>query len=606
MNEIRRIFGFLKPWLLPYRERQVAGIVFGILFGLSNGLIIGAIKVVGAHLSADPSAGPALASGQGFLDHAQAWLDAWIPKIGAPLDWRQTTGVLLFLPVLAGIRGLFSYLSSYCISWVGENVTNDLRVAVMRKLGGLSLDYFDRAKMGDMMTRVQGDTAAIQNCLDRGVSDGIKEPFTILFVLGGLLWADWRLTLISLVLIPLCIIPVRILGKKVRRANQGTIGQTVLQSSLLVESLGAIRVVKAFGLEETQAARFAGHSSELKRFNLKRVQARQLVNPIIEVISMFGLGVLLLYIFSEKVPVANIIAFLFGVVAFQNSFKKIALLHVIVKEVGVAISRLEEVLQMEPTVREKAEPVRLPEFGRGLSLRGVRFGYGEAEILKGLDLEIPKGTRLGIAGESGSGKSTLLNLLLRFYDPTAGAVSLDGIDLRDASMRDLRARIGLVSQEAVLFDMTVAGNIACGRSGSPATRAEVEEAARAAHAHDFILGLPQGYETQIGERGVRLSGGQRARLAIARAFIRNAPILILDEPTAALDAEAEREVQKALERLSENRTVICVAHRLATLRAMDRVIVLSQGRLIEEGSFDALLAQGGTFARMAAQQGIRA
>jgi len=269
----------------------------------------------------------------------------------------------------------------------------------------------------------------------------------------------------------------------------------------------------------------------------------------------------------------------------------------------VAIGRLREVLEMEPTVKEAARPVALPAFGQGLELRGVRFGYGDREILRGIDLAIPKGARLGIAGESGSGKSTLLNLLLRFYDPTAGAVLLDGIDLREAAMADLRSRIALVSQEAVLFDMTVAENIACGRPG--ATRAEVEAAARAAYAHDFILSLPQGYETWIGERGVRLSGGQRARLAIARAFIRDAPILILDEPTAALDAEAEREVQGALEKLAENRTVICVAHRLATLRSMDRVLVLSQGQVVEEGPFDALLAQGGAFARMAAQQGIR-
>ncbi len=597
MSELRRIFAFLGPWLRPYGRRQTAGILFGILYGLVNGLIVGAIKVVGDHL--DPGTASHALLGAGL----QGWLDVWIPRLGAPFDWRQGLGILLVLPLLAGVRGLFSYLSSYCISWVGENVTNDLRIAVMRKLGSLSLDYFDRAKMGDMMTRVQGDTAAIQNCLDRGVSDGIKEPFTVVFVLAGLLWADWKLTLISLLLLPLCIIPVRILGRKVRRANQGTIGQTVLQSSLLVESLGAIRVVKAFGLEETQAARFAGHSTELKRFNLKRVQARQLVNPIIEVISMLGLGTLLLYVFSQHVSAVNLVAFLFGVIAFQNSFKKIAFLHVIVKEVGVAIGRLREVLEMEPTVKEAARPVALPAFGRGLELRGVRFGYGESEILRGIDLAIPKGSRLGIAGESGSGKSTLLNLLLRFYDPTAGAVLLDGIDLREAAMADLRARIALVSQEAVLFDMTVAENIACGRPG--ATRADVEAAARAAYAHDFILGLPQGYETWIGERGVRLSGGQRARLAIARAFIRNAPILILDEPTAALDAEAEREVQGALEKLAENRTVICVAHRLATLRSMDRVLVLSQGQVVEEGPFDALLAQGGAFARMAAQQGIR-
>ena len=616
MSDLVRIFRFLGPYLRPYRRRQAAGIAFGVAFGAMNGLIIFAINFFGKRLSPDNDAStaitvpPATPGFFGALHHGLAEagasllnaVDPWLPQITGPLGWRQIVGGLMILPILAGVRGLLSYLSSYCISWVGENVTNDLRIAVLRKLNSLSLDYFDRSRMGDMLTRVQGDTAAIQNCLDRGVSDSVKEPFTILAVLIGLLATDWKLTVIALFLIPLCIIPIRVLGKKLRRVNQEGIGQTVSQSSLLVESLGAIRIVKAFTLEATQLARFVGHSNELKRLNMKRVQARQMVNPIVEVISMFGLGVLVVYILLAHVLFAKIAAFLFGVILFQNSFKKLAFLHVIFKEVGVAIARLAEIMHLEPTVKEAAHPLPLPPFRDAVTLAGVRFGYGDREVLKGIDLRIVRGSKIGIAGESGSGKSTLLNLLLRFYDPTGGSIRIDGADFREVAVADLRGQIALVSQEVVLFDMTVAENIGCGRPG--ATRAEIEAAARAAYAHDFILQMPEGYETRIGERGVRLSGGQRARLAIARAFVRDAPILILDEPTAALDAEAEEEVQRALDRLAEHRTVVCVAHRLATLQPMDRILVLSKGEIVEDGKFPDLVRGGGLFSRMAAQQGI--
>jgi subfamily B ATP-binding cassette protein MsbA len=617
MSEFGHLYRFLGPYLRRYRGRLVAGIFFGVGFGLFSGLILGAVNFMVHRLIPDDSqpAAATVAAGSAFggwlrdlagsvTAHLTPIADVWLPQLHATLDWRQVAGVFLLLPLMAAIRGLLSYLSSYCISWVGESVSNDLRIAVMRQLNRLSLDYFDRSKMGDMLTRVQGDTQAIQNGLDRGVSDGVKEPFTILGVLAFLLYTDWRLTLVVFVVIPLCVVPVRVLGRKVRRANEGTIGRTVSQSSLLVESLNAIRIVKAFNLEDTQLARFIAHSTGLRQMNMKRVQARQMVNPLMEVILMVGLAAFVIYIAHGYADLRIIPGFLGGVILFQNSFKKLAVIHVVYKEASVAMGRLSEVLHLEPTVKEAAAPVPLPPFRDALVLRDLRFGYGDQEIVRGLNLTIPRGTRLGIAGESGSGKSTLLNLLLRFYDPTGGAILFDGVDLREVRTADLRSQVALVSQEVVLFDMTVAENIALGHPG--ATRAEVEAAARSAYAHDFITALPEGYETRVGERGIRLSGGQRARLAIARAFVRNAPILILDEPTAALDAAAEAEVQRALDRLAEHRTVVCVAHRLTTLQPMDRIVVLAQGQMVEEGSFAELLAKGGSFSQMAARQGIRA
>ena len=262
------------------------------------------------------------------------------------------------------------------------------------------------------------------------------------------------------------------------------------------------------------------------------------------------------------------------------------------------------ILAEQPSVRESPAPRPLTQFKAFIEFQDLGFSYGHKPVLRNINLSIPRGMKLGVAGESGSGKSTLLNLLFRFYDPTSGAIRLDGVDLREVALRDLRRLMALVSQEIVLFDLTVAGNVACGKPG--ATQAEIEAAARAAYAHEFIRQLPRGYDTRIGERGQTLSGGQRQRICIARAFVRDAPILVLDEATAALDSQAESEVQQAIDRLEENRTVICVAHRLSTLAAMDRILVLSQGRVIEQGGFDELLRAGGAFAAMAKRQGISA
>jgi len=263
---------------------------------------------------------------------------------------------------------------------------------------------------------------------------------------------------------------------------------------------------------------------------------------------------------------------------------------------------LRDILREEPTVKEPANPIRLSEFKSGLTFENVTFAYGEQKVLRNISLRIPLGARLGIAGESGSGKSTMMNLLFRFYDPSSGSVRIDGHDLRAVSTYDLRQLMALVSQEIVIFDQTVAENIAGGKPG--ATRGEIEAAANAAHAHEFIAQLPNGYETRLGERGVTLSGGQRQRIAIARAFIRNAPILVLDEATASLDSQSEAEVQSAIDQLAEHRTVICIAHRLSTLAKMDQVIVLSQGRIAEQGTFDQLVSTNSIFGAMARRQGI--
>ena len=327
-----------------------------------------------------------------------------------------------------------------------------------------------------------------------------------------------------------------------------------------------------------------------------------MLGPIVQTLSAMGISVVLLYAIWSHAGYDKLLSFVFALLAFSGPVKKMNHLGVYFTQLSVSLERLMALFKLEPSVREAERPVALGEFKKGLEFREVSFSYGDAPVLERVSFSLVRGQRLGLAGESGSGKSSLLNLLFRFYDPTSGRIEIDGVPITDVRIADLRSHLALVSQDILLFNTTVGENIAYGKIG--ATREEVITAAKEAYAHDFIEALPNGYDTPLGERGLRLSGGQRQRIAIARAFVRNAPILVLDEATASLDSQAEAEVQKAIDHLAEHRTVICVAHRLSTLRSMDQILVLEKGRIVERGSFDALLAQRGIFTAMAARQSI--
>lgn len=577
-----------------------------MFFGLSNGTVVWGTKTILERLSPSKAAQE---SGTGISAQASrlekvthTFVDSWLPRAGREIDTKQVLGGILFLPGLVGIRGLCRYFSAIFMASVGERVVNDLRCDVLVKLQSLSMDYHNRSTMGDLLQRINGDTAALNRCLSVGFLDSVKEPFTMLGIIVALCAIDWKLTAWAMVLTPLCLLPISSLGRRARQAAAAGLKATISQQSLLVEMLSGIRVVKALNLEEAQATRFRGFSKDLIRSTLKSAQAREQINPIIETFSMVGLGLLLIYIFFAHRTTSDMVGFLTGMMLFFIPVKKLASLHILLQESKIGVDRLGSLLEEQPTVKEKPDAVPLTHFSSAIALRGVSFAYDKQVVLNNVSLEICRGMKVGIAGENGSGKSTLMNLLLRFYDPTQGAVEIDGMNLRNVRLRDLRNLIGLVSQEVVIFDQSIAENIGCAKPGS--TRAEIEAAAKAAGCHEFIMQMPQGYDTQVGERGVRLSGGQRQRISIARAFVRDAPIIILDEATASLDARAEAEIQATVDQLEEHRTVICVAHRLSTLAAMDRIVVLAAGQIVEEGTFDELVAGKGPFARMARQQGL--
>jgi ABC-type multidrug transport system fused ATPase/permease subunit len=670
IRRILSILRFGQPYLKRYWPRFAAGILLGALFGLSNASFIWATKTIfqrmdepgsdkaaialtnegpaPLHWSAPtnqsfvitPSDGVLTAGsmtnlavqplppqapevsvmqvggkfseigkklkelGKKMVARLNEWIDPWLPLAGRKLDWHQILGGFLLLPVLVAIRSFLGYFSSYCMNWVSERMMNDLRYEVLEKLYQLSLDFFNRSTMGDLLTRINNDTSVLHKTMTNGLSDIVKEPFTILGSLIYLLVIDWKLTLIAIIFLPLCVVPLIILGKKVRKAVKASLSANISQSSLLVEAITSIRVVKAFGLEKDSLKRFQDYCKKIIHHDMKSVQARELVNPLVEIISMLGLGLLIIFIFATRTQTHELIGFMMAVVFMFAPIKKLAGVHVLFQQASVGIDRLQNLMAEQPSVRELADGKKLSAFNRDIRFENVSFAYQDKTVIDKLDLVIPRGSKLGIAGESGSGKSTLLNLTFRFYDATSGAVVIDGNNVRDLSVLSLREQMALVSQEVVIFDQSVAENIACGKKG--ATREEVIAAAKAAYAHEFIMALPEGYDTRLGERGVTLSGGQRARVCIARAFVRNAPILVLDEATGNLDPRVEGEVQAAIDRLEENRTVICVAHRLATLASMDRIIVMDEGRIVEDGTFAGLLAQGGRFADMARRQGIYA
>ena len=603
----RRVLAFSLPFVKPYWGRLALGLALGICFGLFNASFIWGTKTLFQRLDGDSTR--VETKGETWetkfqeinRDVTQA-VDPWLPLKDRQLDWRQVAGGLFLLPLLVAVRSTIGYFSVYFLTWVSESAVRDIRMATHKKLQTFSIDYFQNRQIGDQTMLLNAGARTLHRCLTYGIADAIKEPFTILSILAALFILDWQLALFGVLFAPLSAIPIILVGRKLRKVAKADYLKGTEQDSLMVEAYGNVKTVKAYGLEEKQLSRFQKIYQRLARLGMKSMQARHLQNPVIELLSMLGVGAVILFVFSTGKTTPELVGFLTGMIMLYQPIKKLGGLNAYYQQAIVGVEMMEAVFSTKPSVEEREHARNLEVIQKSLRLEAVTFAYDGAPVLKSLDLELHKGMRLGIAGESGAGKSTMANLLLRFYDPQEGCITIDGQDVRDATFKSLRGQMALVSQEVVIFNQSVAENIACGKQ--EATREEILAAARAANAHEFIEELPEGYDTMLGEQGARLSGGQRQRIAIARAFVREAPILILDEATAALDSKAESEVQAAIEKLEEGRTVICVAHRLSTLRNMDRIIVLEGGEMVESGSFLELMELGGKFSEMARKQGI--
>jgi len=617
MKTLLFIFRFIWPYLHRYRKRFILAFVFGALFGLSQASFVWATKTIFERMEPPPSESaeiteetPNLAVPLPELNLAEQLgelnekvtrvVDQWLPRMGRPINWKQILGCTLFLPLFVIVRSIFGYCSNYYMKWTGEKLLNEMRQSMLEKINTLSMDFFTKSKTGDLQQRINKDTDSVAFCVKLGMGDLAKQPVSAISLIAFLLYIDWGLTLMAFIAIPACLIPVAVLGRKSYQATKGTVFNNVTSNSLFVETIANMRMVKAFGLQVYLESRFANLRRIFFGHSMRRHRAELLVNPLIEFGAAIAASIILIGVFVMEKDIPDLVGFLTGMGLLFTPIKKLANIHVTFQNAKVGIERLQETTAFRSSIQERHNPVRLEHFKNQIEFRNVSFRYETDWALRHINVTLRQGARLGVAGESGSGKSSLVNLLFRFYDPQEGELRIDGHPYTDVSLSDLRNLMAMVSQDILLFNTTVEDNIRFGRLDASET--DIIQAARDAFAHDFISELPDGYKTIIGERGTTLSGGQRQRLSIARAFVRDAPILILDEATSALDSTTEKEIQAALEKLSYQRTVFSIAHRLSTLKSCDEILVLDRGVIMEQGTSTALRDKGGLYASMLRQQ----
>ena len=506
--------------------------------------------------------------------------------------------------VVIVLRAMSQYLGAYLTETVGQSITADLRHQLAERILDLPQSYVDRNSSTVLVSRVLTDVSLVKSGIVDGFSSIFKDSLTLLVLICVAFYQDWLLSLIAFILFPLAILPILSSSKKVRRhSSTGQLSLAKL-ASFLQESVIGLRVVKIFGMQAYELSRFDQENQSVLRAALKTTRAKLANQPLMEVIGAIGFSAVLVYggenVIAGTRTTGNFFAFLTSLYLCYAPFKGIARSNSILQQGASAASDLFNILDTKPEPPEASSPKSLSKVSEGLVARNVCFAYGDDLVIDDLSLELPCSSTVALVGSSGGGKSTIIDLFCRFYDPSAGVISIDGIDIRQLSLASLRSLISVVDQNTFLFNDTVANNIAYGLgSASPS---QIEAAAQAANAHDFITQLPEGYATLIGENGTMLSGGQRQRIAIARALIKDAPLLFLDEATSALDSASEQVVQEALDRLMADRTTLVVAHRLSTVVNADCICVIAGGRVVESGNHATLLARGGTYADLFSTQ----
>lgn len=564
-HPMRRFFPYLS-YFKAVRWHLIAGLLCGLIYGAASGF------------------------GMPYM------IKTVFPQVftaGAPVlsNW-DVFKIALWLPIVFTIRGIAGYLNTYLMQYCGTRILEQLRLQFFAKLQVLPLSFLQRNSSGDLVSRGMADTNQLQSTIGNLANELVKQPATLIGAVVFVTYLAFKesgvgLVLVCLASVPLCVLPIRFAGKKlVRRANQlqAELGSL---TGVFSENLSATREVRAFGLEKREIARFAVSTRLLLIYQMKVVKYAKALPPAIEIISAFGLSATFVYAYRSGLSKDAFLSIITALYVCYEPIKRLAGLSNDTKRGAASLERIEYVLNEPVPITDPVKPKVVGRLNGDIAFEKVTFAYKSDEpALKNVSIDIPAGTVCALVGHSGAGKSTFANLVPRFFETASGRVLVDGMDVRDLRIQDLRSNIALVSQESFLFNDTIYNNILLGRMD--ATRSEVEQAAREAYAHEFILAQPNGYETMVGERGASLSGGQRQRIALARAFLRNAPILILDEATSALDSESEAAIQQALKKLVVGKTVLIIAHRFSTIRDASLILVFKDGEIVDSGPHETL------------------
>jgi subfamily B ATP-binding cassette protein MsbA len=530
---------------------------------------------------------------QTWFTHARDGLSS-----GLQIHPGAVYALIALIPLISLLRGVTGYLNVYFLQWAGTRAVADLRTKLFAHLLDLSAGFYTKNATGELVSRVMNDTQQLQTIVTNVTSVIVRDPISLLGVLFFLVSQQPRLTLLSFIVLPACILPIAIYSRKIRRSSREAQSQMAGLVETMTEGFTGHRVIKAYNLEKIVAEKFRETAKRSVSLIMRITRASEIPGLLIEFFGACGLAVMLFYIVKngEQARPTDFLQLLVSLIYIYQPLKNLTRLQNQVVQARAATERVFEMLALANTVPEPVAPKMLHADKADIVFANVDFNYGEKPVLRNINLTVKAGQMVALVGASGSGKTTLANLLMRFYDPVRGAVKIGGVDVREVRTVDLRNQIAVVAQENILFNDTIRRNIELGRLG--ATQEQVVAAARFAKADEFITQKPAGYDTVVGEKGSMLSGGQRQRLAIARAVLKNAPILVLDEATSALDTEVERQVQAELDLLMQGRTTFCIAHRLSTIINADLIVVLDQGRIVEQGRHEELIKRGGIYQKL--------